>query len=300
VTADERAGHVRPWVLLPCAIGALLLSIFAIELLWPEWADEGETPLPDALFGAFIYGFLLVLVDRVARRRGVGLRVQLRPKADVGDARWALGCGVALVGVSLFCVYLVFLPLSHLHEDWVRWWLLEDSLPILWTEGESLWIANAIGFFVLAGLAPVAEEFVFRGLLLPAWAARYGERVAVVLSSAVFAAMHFDPLGSFVFSVVASLAFLRTGRLWVPILVHAANNALVWLLLLAELAFRGPGEWSMDEFRAGWWLGAIGLVIGAPLLVAALRTMPGRNDVAVPSGARPTGPFDRSMGRRAR
>ena len=93
-------------------------------------------------------------------------------------------------------------------------------------------------FVVFAAVvAPIAEEALFRGLLLPLLVRRLGSRTGMALTAIGFAALHGDA-GSFpglaAFSVALSLAYARTGTLLVPILMHAlfngANLALLWAL----------------------------------------------------------------------
>lgn len=83
-------------------------------------------------------------------------------------------------------------------------------------------------------LAPLTEEIVFRGLVQSGFL-RVTGRVwpSVLASSALFAAVHVGSIGEsvhalaplFVLGVCFGIAYERTGRLWVPIVMHAAFNA---------------------------------------------------------------------------
>jgi membrane protease YdiL (CAAX protease family) len=81
-------------------------------------------------------------------------------------------------------------------------------------------------------LAPLFEEFIFRGLLFRSLRRATGLPLAVAGSAAVFAVIHppvsFLPV--FVLGVVAALAFERTRLLWAPIAAHAVYNGalVVW------------------------------------------------------------------------
>ena len=85
--------------------------------------------------------------------------------------------------------------------------------------------------FVIAAVAtPLWEEVLFRGALLPGLARRFNPLVGVVLSAAVFAAVHVSPLVlTYVFALGLGLGWLRWfhRNLWAPVIAHAANNALV-------------------------------------------------------------------------
>ncbi|MDN7242910.1 type II CAAX endopeptidase family protein [Planococcus sp. N028] len=75
-------------------------------------------------------------------------------------------------------------------------------------------------------IGPIAEEFIFRGVLLKRVIAKTTMWSGVIISSLIFAMLHVDIIGAFLFGVLASLLFLRTGNLLVPILFHAVNNSL--------------------------------------------------------------------------
>jgi len=97
----------------------------------------------------------------------------------------------------------------------------------------------ALSLVLLAGLAPVVEELVFRGLLYGWLEGRWGARVAFVVSSLAFAAAHIElkhvvlvlPLG-FVFGWLRR----RTNSLMPSMAAHIVNNGFA----LAATAWLGP------------------------------------------------------------
>ncbi len=94
--------------------------------------------------------------------------------------------------------------------------------------GEESWGELAALAGVAVGVAPVCEEAFFRGLLYVYLRERTGPARAAVLSSALFAACHFNVV-QFVPIMGMGLAmawvFERTGKIAAPVLFHAANNA---------------------------------------------------------------------------
>lgn len=79
-------------------------------------------------------------------------------------------------------------------------------------------------------LAPVAEEWLFRGLLFRRVAARSGRVVAYTLTALGFAALHVNPTGIFIYAwlgLVFAAVYERTGWLGAAIAVHMGNNAFV-------------------------------------------------------------------------
>jgi len=84
-------------------------------------------------------------------------------------------------------------------------------------------------------LAPLAEEWLFRGALFRRLLAHVGRPFAYLASALGFAAIHNNPAGFVIYlwlGLVFAVALDRTGRLASPIAVHVANNAFAFALLL--------------------------------------------------------------------
>lgn len=99
-----------------------------------------------------------------------------------------------------------------------------------WPEGLLLWL------LVNLGVAVLAEELLFRGVLQPALVQRFGAWPGLLLTAALFGAVHlpFSPL----FAVLAGLAglgyglaFHYSGRLSLAVALHGAVNLLHLSLL---------------------------------------------------------------------
>jgi membrane protease YdiL (CAAX protease family) len=82
---------------------------------------------------------------------------------------------------------------------------------------------------VVAGVTPIVEEFVFRGVLLQSFRGEVSFWFAAVLSSLAFTLMHeswADLPFLFVFAMVAALLVRRSGGLLGPMVLHCVNNAI--------------------------------------------------------------------------
>ena len=108
--------------------------------------------------------------------------------------------------------------------------------------GEHAWSVRAYLFFLAVVLAPIAEEVLFRGILLRFVAQRAGILGGCVLTSMLFAAIHLHvpslaPI--FILSLSLSLVYLATGSLLSSITVHMLFNAqsLGLMLLLRSTIF---------------------------------------------------------------
>jgi membrane protease YdiL (CAAX protease family) len=84
-------------------------------------------------------------------------------------------------------------------------------------------------------VAPVFEEFFFRGFAYPALKQRWGTWQALLAVSIVFAAIHFHvpSLGPLLaFAIGLGLAYELTGSLLAPITMHVLFNAANVAMLL--------------------------------------------------------------------
>lgn len=81
--------------------------------------------------------------------------------------------------------------------------------------------------------APILEEIVFRGMLLPAFVRKYGWRKGSTYSSLIFAVLH-GPVAPFIFiiSLYLSRMYYRTASIIPGIVLHMLNNAMASLVLL--------------------------------------------------------------------
>ena len=88
--------------------------------------------------------------------------------------------------------------------------------------------ALPVQLLVMVVLAPLVEEFLVRGVILNRLSAWMPTWAAVVVSAAIFGALHMN-LYQFIFlTILGSLlgwVYVRTKNLLIPILAHAVNNA---------------------------------------------------------------------------
>jgi membrane protease YdiL (CAAX protease family) len=174
------------------------------------------------------------------------------------DPRRARACGL---GAGLAVVLLALLALQ-----WACAWLLarlgmnpvEENAVELVRNAKSVWFQVYLGFFAVV-LAPVAEEFIFRGMLFPflkrldlSWLAGLrtgglisvrptgnGNRINNGLAwfgvSGLFALIHYNA-ASFLPLMLLALAltwlYNKTDNLLAPITAHALFNAINLVLLL--------------------------------------------------------------------
>jgi len=158
-------------------------------------------------------------------------------RPEGGWLQWHLRPPAGAISSALASV-LMILPLVALSG-----WLVErvwgdaggsnPLLDLVLTSADP-WALLCFGVTAIV-LAPLFEEILFRGVLLPVAGRHLGGVQAVVVSAAVFAAAHLS-LGELVplFVLALGLGWLRwsSGRLLPCVLLHALWNALTFLNLL--------------------------------------------------------------------
>lgn len=214
------------------AAGGWLLALFASTLAAGAWmsvtGDETVGLATLAVGQVGLWAGLLGAPVLASRRKGAGdLAVDFGLRAEPVDT-----AGVAL-GVA--CQVLL-IPVLYLVIQWFTGHLDVSGPARELTDRADGGAFVVLGLFVVV-VAPVVEELFYRGLLLRAMSRRWGDRAAVVASSAVFAASHFELVvfpGLFVFGVVLAVLAVRTGRLGASIATHVGFNAVTIVALAAS------------------------------------------------------------------
>ena len=210
-------------VVVVVIIGALLVAR-ALGAGRPPTA-----PLALAVLGGTALAVLVAVRVHLLRRRGlrwadVGLR---RPDRSLLHLVWQIP---AVMGAGAVASMLVLIPLGlggAAGEDPAG-----EVIDDLVSGGPVLAV---LGVACVAVLVPIAEEVVFRGIVLPALRARYRAVTGITLAGAVFAAVHLLPpaLPYLLVLGIALCAMAEWYRSIVPgIVLHGVNNALVTLAVI--------------------------------------------------------------------
>jgi membrane protease YdiL (CAAX protease family) len=184
------------------------------ESAWP-WLLAVDMTLRVAILFAFVAAFRQRGIDW---RRVIGLR-GISPAKSIG---FGAVCFLAVLPplAIAFAVYSRFCQLVGIKEK------PQDIADIL-ANSNSVAVVILIAAFAIT-IAPVFEEFFFRGFAYPVLKQRWGAWKALMVVSMVFAAIHFDlpSLGPlFTLAVGLGLAYELSGSLLAPITMHALFNA---------------------------------------------------------------------------
>lgn len=144
-----------------------------------------------------------------------------------GIERWigaVIGLIVGSIAFSLGFLWLQLNVFGSIAPGWAAYLLEPVPLP-----ASPLYLAITVAIMIL--LEPIAEEFIFRGVLLKRMALKTSRWGGVFISSLLFGLMHDDILGAFLFGIIAALLYLKTQNLLAPIILHIAYNTFYVLTL---------------------------------------------------------------------
>lgn len=208
------AGKIK-LITLILAVAVLLLIEAAARMLMVTGSCTPVTATLLARLGqtALILGIVFWLQDGAA---DVGLdRARIRPGLKAG-LHWSLVFG----GV----VAVVLAAMTAAGENPLLFFSYRPD-----AEGNALWP------YILTGAvaAPFTEELFFRGVFY-GYCRRWGAAAAVVLTTAVFSAMHLGetpvPLNQVIGGVIFCVAYEIEKSLWTPFVIHGLGNAALFSL----------------------------------------------------------------------
>lgn len=127
-------------------------------------------------------------------------------------------------------------------------------------------IVNAVSASIIA---PTAEEFIFRGVILNRAKLKFGVKKAMIISSILFAMIHYNlgMISAFVFGILMCLIYLKTKNIFVTSAIHTINNLIVSIVQVVSF-FASNGEVQQNTVMPNfnlWWL-----LLGIFALIAAL------------------------------
>jgi CAAX prenyl protease-like protein len=201
-------------------------------------ADSTDAIATDAAIDArWVYGIGVLVVGGLLawfwREYGELVR-QTRPSAGETGA-------AVVAGLVVFALWIV------LDAPWMRIGEASATFVPVDAQGNLQWPLIAVRWIGATLLVPVMEELFWRSFLMrwvqsPQFEAVPPRQVglkAIVLSTFVFMLAHPLWLAAVIAGLVYALLYVRTGKLWVPIVAHAVTNGAlgIWVVRTQQWAF---------------------------------------------------------------
>ena len=145
------------------------------------------------------------------------------------------------VGVLVFALWI------HLDAAWMQIGKPAAAFAPLDPQDRLIWPLVAARWIGAALIVPVMEELFWRSFLMrwiqsPQFESVVPQRVAlkaVLLSTFVFVLAHTLWLAAAIAGLAYAWLYVRTGKLWVPVIAHAVTNGVlgVWVVATGRWAF---------------------------------------------------------------
>ena len=146
-----------------------------------------------------------------------------------------------LVGVVVFVLWI------QLNAPWMKIGTPTATFLPLSDLGEPVWPLVAVRWVGAALVVPVMEELFWRSFLMRWIENAQFERVppqrvglkAIVLSTFIFTLAHTLWLAAVIAGLAYAWLYVRTGKLWVPVIAHAVTNGVLgaWVIATGQWAY---------------------------------------------------------------
>ena len=139
------------------------------------------------------------------------------------------------VGLAVFVLWI------QLDAPWMRIGVPSADFDPLGPDGDLLWPLVTLRWLGATLLVPVMEELFWRSFLMRWLQAPVFQGVApaqvgfkaIVLSTFVFVLAHTLWLAAAIAGLAYALLYVRSGRLWVPVIAHAVTNCALGAWVVA-------------------------------------------------------------------
>ncbi len=207
--------HIRPLTL-----AATLAVLIATEAT-AGWLIRQIEVSPLVLLGLTRMCQIVLLLVLIVRLEGGLAAIGWAPAAWgaglIKGAWWSLGFALAAA------LGMVVIAITG-----------NDPLALLHTPLPASRLETALFFLVGGWVAPLAEEICFRGVLYTFFR-RWGVWVALIVSTAIFVALHSVhglPVTQVVGGIMFALAYETSRNLMVPLTIHVLGNTAIFALSL--------------------------------------------------------------------
>lgn len=233
--------------------------LFALATLF-VWMGAASlvVNMPPIIGALWVSALIAMFLGFITRRAGMESR--FRPMLVITFPSGAPLTALALAMIAVSVFYVVF---QTYYFQLMPPRVETTSALALYAQQPLGWIPSILATVVLA---PIVEEFAFRGWILRAIERRAGTLVAIVGSALLFAAIHlkvWDAPFHMVSGLLFAIVVTRTRSIWAAILIHVTANGTG----KAMSALAGEGV------RPDRWLDIAGVPDAAQPLVAVCAVL---------------------------
>ncbi|KGN03127.1 CAAX protease [Clostridium novyi A str. 4570] len=245
-------------ITIPVLLGVYILTgIFAFiaSEISSKINVHAQSIFNDNFFGIISQVILICFIVYKLKKNGFNFKASIKdfkskPKYKDGLIIIVVH-GILAIAAALGVAYIVYKINPGLAEKMMGQKILENSGTIYDTIYE---------FILVVILAPIAEELIFRGVILNRLKMRWGVGPAIIISSILFGVLHINLaiIGAFLFGVMMCIVYMKTRNIFVTMLIHCVNN---FLCSLKNIGGDGAGEFTKSDINDLLLLGKPAIII---------------------------------------
>lgn len=210
--------NVKLWTIIPWIIGWGIIGVI-LEIIF-DFSQHGIDFL-----SVYLYLIVLIWIARSLHKREISF-LELSTKETIKKSWVKVLAFVPVVKLASSSM-MIFLGLLLLYFFPTIGQLANNADFI---NNQLLPIEIIISFIIVIVLAPIVEEIFFRGMMLNKWGKKYGLFNGILLTSLIFALIHPTTFfAAFLSSFLFSILYVKTKKLYVPIIAHAFGNLIVFI-----------------------------------------------------------------------
>ena len=181
-----------------------------------DTAIMGAELIVRTLFLIVIWRMIIPKKSKILKAiKGVKKEISIKEIFSIVFINIGLSIGVS----SIFLAVLIFVDINGANAA-----INEQIMPV----------ASKIDYFIFVILgvliAPVLEEFIYRGILFRRLGKRFGLWAGIIVSSIIFGSRHItlSSIGAMIFGITSCILYMKYKNILVPMLVHFINNSLAF------------------------------------------------------------------------
>ena len=161
--------------------------------------------------------FIILLCNKTDYRIGIFKNVTIK------NVLLAVGCSILFYLLLDKCLDPIFESLYPASEQSYM-----DTV-------QSLLKSPVTSLLQVCIIAPIVEEILMRGFILGGLRNSYGITIALLISAALFAVLHFNmvqTLSAFICGIILGILFIKTGSILSCIIAHSGYNIISFAIMI--------------------------------------------------------------------
>lgn len=233
----------RYWIILLVYIVMQLSAFVGVPLLYFLGLSETQS-FAGWTIGSFIVALFVMIWILRPEKEGVREHPKLQRTSTAHAVKWSV-LGIFLAVIAQYIAVLIEQEVFKIEPGSQNTQMIMDiieKVPLM--------------AIVVALVGPILEEIVFRKVIFGAFFKRFNFIISALLSSVVFAIVHFDFTHLLIYTAIGftfSYLYVKTGRILVPIAAHVAVNGYAILMnnLLGDKIEEMQKELEQAQFILG-------------------------------------------------